>query len=82
MSLSTVTDTQINAALQYADHLHFSFEHGSPKNSPYRDYFTSIHGRPSQGAKDMGCTEFETLPHRATLVLAAALRKANTTSVE
>lgn len=74
MPLPAVTDTQIQAALKYAEHLHCTLE-GTPKNSPHYDYFKSVHGRPSPGAKDMGNTEFETLPHRATLVLAAALHQ-------
>jgi hypothetical protein len=77
MTLPKPTETQVTAALRYAEYLAHSLDHShrsKDRTRPHTDYFRSDHGRPSQGAKDMGLTEYETLPHRATLILAAALQ--------
>jgi hypothetical protein len=63
----TPTPEQVDTALAYVDyHLGDSKRH--------EVLFRSPHGRPSIGAKLMGKTEHETLPHRAMIILAAEVQ--------
>jgi hypothetical protein len=58
---------QVDAAMRYVEsHLDIK---------KHRELFKSDHGRPSKGARQMGVTEFETLPHRAMIVLAGQLKE-------
>jgi hypothetical protein len=62
---------QVTTALCYVEH-HQSFTSGDQRPQPrHAELFRSNHGRPSEGAKRMGQSEYETLPHRAMIVLAA-----------
>jgi hypothetical protein len=64
----TPTPEQVDTALAYVDYHLGDFKR-------HKVLFHSPHGRPSIGAKLMGNTEFETLPHRAMIILAAEVQQ-------
>jgi hypothetical protein len=67
----TTPAEQVATALCYVQH-HQSFNSGQQQPPPrHTELFRSNHGRPSEGAKRMGKTEYETLPFRTMIVLAA-----------
>ncbi len=60
----------VQTTLKYAEHL------ANPGTSPHKDLFTARHGAASPGMRIMAPGrehEFLTLPHAATIILAAAL---------